>query len=118
MLQLQKWKVASTSTTQARFDKTRQLWITFKNFFYENHFLGLYWICYNLLVFYALVFDPEAYEILVPWPGIKSTHPALEGQVFKSLTVIEVLWIIIYIQCSNHLILLPFNYSSFKNPQL
>lgn len=45
---------------------TRQLWTIFKNFFYVDHFVGLYWIFYNLLVFYALFFDPEACEILFP----------------------------------------------------
>ena len=37
-----------------------------------------------LLLFYVLVFDHEACEILVPPPGIKPTPPTLEGEVLTN----------------------------------
>ena len=45
------------------------------------HFESLYWMCYNVdPVFYILVFDHEAYEILAPQPGIETTPLSLEGE--------------------------------------
>ena len=50
-----------------------------------SHFERLYWMCYNVdSVFYILVFDHEAYEILAPWPGIEPTPPSLEGEVLTT----------------------------------
>ena len=48
---------------------------TFVTFFFldAEHFKSLYWICYNIVLFYAL--------ILAPRPGIKPALPALEGEV-------------------------------------
>ena len=34
-----------------------------------------------------LIFGLEAYGILVPWPGIKTAVPALEGKVFLKKTI-------------------------------
>ena len=36
-----------------------------------------------LLLFYVLVFQPQACGMLAPWPGIEPRRPALEG---KALT--------------------------------
>ena len=33
-----------------------------------------------LLLFYVLVFGPEACGILAPWPGIKPAPPVLKGE--------------------------------------
>ena len=42
-------------------------------------------MCYNVdSVFYILVFDHEAYEILAPRPGIEPTPPSLEGEVLTT----------------------------------
>ena len=42
-------------------------------------------MCYNVdSVFYILVLDHEAYEILAPQPGIKPTPPSLEGEVLTT----------------------------------
>ena len=38
-----------------------------------------------LLLFYIVVFfDCKVYGILVPWPGIKLSFPALEGEVLTT----------------------------------
>ena len=43
---------------------------------------SLYWICYNIAsVFMLWFFGPKACWTLAPWPGIKPTPPALEGEV-------------------------------------
>ena len=45
------------------------------------YFESLYWMCYNVdSVFYVLVFDHEAYEILAPQPGIETTPLSLESE--------------------------------------
>ena len=35
----------------------------------------------TLFLFYIWFFGHEACGILVPWPGIKLAHPALEGEI-------------------------------------
>ena len=51
------------------------MWTSFKDFI---EFVTV------LLLFYVLVFWPQAHEILVPQPGIQSAPPALEGEVLTT----------------------------------
>ena len=62
--------------------------------------LNLYWICYNIISFLCFhfifsVFGFKVYRILIPWPGIDPTSPALEDKVLttgppgKSLSLID-----------------------------
>ena len=55
-------------------------------FFNVGHFLSLYWICYSTtsVLCFVFFFDGKACGILVPWPGNKSTPPALEGEVLTT----------------------------------
>ena len=50
-----------------------------------DHFLSLYWICYNIAsVLYFGFFGHEACGILASQPGIKPAPPALEGEVLTT----------------------------------
>ena len=50
-----------------------------------NHFLSLYWICYNIAsALCFLVFHHEASGILVPHLVIEPTHPAVESWVLTT----------------------------------
>ena len=58
------------------------------DFFMWTIFKTLYWICYNIALFFlyfgvfcCCCFSHKAYRIIVPWPRIKPALPALEGKV-------------------------------------
>ena len=52
-----------------------------------DHFLNLYWICYNTASVLLFFFGSWACGILAPQPWIKPTpHPALEGEVLDCQT--------------------------------
>ena len=56
------------------------VWFLLKIFFDMDHFLSLYWICYNnASVLCFGFFGHEAGGILVPWPRIQPVPPASEG---------------------------------------
>ena len=58
-----------------------------KRFFFDvDHFKSLSWISYNtvFVLYFGFFFGLEACGILVPWPGIETTSPAVEGKVFTT----------------------------------
>ena len=64
---------------------SRYFYYLIKNFFWCGLFLSLSWICHSIVsVLFDDSFDPEAYRILVPWPGNQPTFPALEGKVLTT----------------------------------
>ena len=55
----------------------------FKIFFLMKTILKVLLICYNIAsnIYVGFFLASEACSILVPWPGFKPTHSALEGEV-------------------------------------
>ena len=51
-----------------------------------DHFLSLYWICYNIVSVLCFGFLALRHVggILAPWPGIEPAPPALKGEVLTT----------------------------------
>ena len=85
IIPIERWTLGSLPLKRGRLvTDLNILYVFFKAFFFLcGPFLSLYWICYNIAsILCFLIFGLEAYGILVPWPGIKTAVPALEGKVF------------------------------------